>query len=830
MNHFVKSAAQCSLILGLSLSLTGILNAQVGITSAYTTVVTNPAGTTYFDTYASGAQTSATGTNMKNYYYGNLSGNTVPAARQIQSFQTTNNTLTYNINPVLGLNVYIRRQNPPQTGLLNVDLLYYEGTINGATSELRSNYPYFPRMEDNFLHRFIGMGTDNLFANQSGSVNHNVIERVDVIAQAGYTLENAAATGFAIFERGGAAVHDACVVGIVTAVNASGTPTAYAPTFIQVNSSNYNTAANIYGGDTSDYFVVRRDVNTSNNLLVSNIVVNQGIGGVYLSLASFGLVNNTTIYGYSFFPIDFWNATTPANRAANALDWNNATYFSKTTSEANGGIDLSMVAGIVKSMSISGIIRHDANGLNDLDVNGNPINNPNNEPLYTYLVNPLTNTIIDKVAVAANGTFTFDRTTFGNLNVILSTDGTGIAGNAWNNTLQKLPNGWAYAGEDFGLNNAAGTGINNGTGTGNNAPATLKDGIISVQLTDLSITNVELGIQQTPTAQSKTYFVSNNAFSVGTPTGGFPLVPNFQYVPMSSNALVENTNSSNGSLSGTDPEDCPTGTCNGNTGGVSSSFTIGTINSNTRLYYNHPVNGMIQITNNTTIPNFDIARMMIYGQTGQGASGQSIGFTYALTDKAGSTSAFVSYNITTATPLPLTLISFTASAQNTATILNWKTIREEDVSHFDILRSIDGRTWNHIGKLAAFNEPGLEHNYNFTDYSPVNGVNLYQLGIVDLDGTKAFSNVISIDHQLASSLINIYPNPAATVVTVMLDRVEQEEVVEVVLISAQGKTIRRDSYKGQNEIQLDIRSLAAGIYFVQIKTNKSVVTQKLIKE
>lgn len=796
--------------------------AQTGIAEAYTTVVANPAGHTYTGGPAPGAA-SAVGANNKTYYYGSLSGNGVPQARQIQSFQTLNSTFTYSIAPTVNVNVFIRRQASPANGVNNVDLLYYEGTINGATTELRTNYPYLPKMEDNFAQRFVGMGTDNLFANATSSINHNAIERVDVIVPGGYTIENAGASGMALFERGAAAGHDACVVGIVTSVDINGTPTGYAQTFILVNSSNYNTTRNMYGGDTADYFVARRNVNTSDNLLVSNVSIDQGVGGVYLNLSEFGLTNNQVIYGYSFFSPDFWTTTTPANRAANALNWNNATYFPTNTSEATGGIDLSMIVGIVKKMQIRGAVYHDNNGLENLAVDGTLISQAASQQLYVYLVNPnlSVNNIIAKVPVASDGSFVIDKTVFGTLNLILSSDASGIEGGTWNSNLQKLPSGWSFTGEAFGTNNSAGTGINNGAGTGSNAPATAKDGIVAISFTSEDITDVRFGIQQPPTAQAKNYLVAPSAFNSGTPGASFPSLPAYKYIRTNAAVLTDINNSSNGSLTGTDPEDCATGNCNGNTGGISSTFVIGAVNANTRVYYdfgagNGGVQEIIANTATATIPGFDINKMVIYASSGAGSAGNEIGFTYAIKDKAASQSPFVTYKIATTQPLPVRLISFEVALNKAQAELHWTTGKEQSNKGFEIERSTDGATWRVIGVKASHSKDGiadLATDYYFVDVQPLAWQNYYRLKQIDIDGTFEYSPVRSVWLELANS-IKIYPNPVKDHLTISgLTGKEQIRVYDL-----PGRLVYQ-TVAGNPEVTMSLAQYGEGIYYLQIITS-----------
>lgn len=840
MKHYLKSTAVSaficpSLVIGLCSAYSEAAYAQTGISAAYHTTFIPSGGNTYNTGAAPGAASSV-GSNNKDYYYGNLSGSAVPRAQQLQSFQTTNSTYSYYIGQSLPLQIFVRRQTTPPANLRNVDLIFYEGTLTSGNTEVRTNYPYYPKMEDNFAHRFLGMGTDNLFTNDVNQVNNNAIERVDAIIASGYNIENAAATGFAILERGASNAHDACVVGIVTAVDANGTPTAYAPTFLRVNSSNYYTAGNIYGGNTADYFITRRNVNTNNLLQISDIVSNQGIGGVYFSFMDFNLSNHSVIYGYSIFPVDFWNTTTPANRSASAVDWTNTTVFPNNTAETNGGIDLSMVAGIVKKMIISGSVHHDGNGLTNAAVDGDGIYSPSGEQLYVYLVNPSTHNIISKVPVANDGTFEIDKITFGNLELILSTDGSGTEGGTWNSSLKKLPSGWEYAGEHFGINNGSGSGVKDGSGTGYNSPSSVKNGIVPVEIRDRDMIEVKFGIQQTPVADPKEYQVPNSAFSAlyGSPGGDFPAVAGFRYIPM--NAAALSGPGGNGSLSGSDAEDCPAAaSCNGS-GGTGATFTVTSVKNNTRLWYDFgAANGGVQqvIPNTATaiIADFDYNKMVIYGALNSGDASNPLVFNYTMTDAAGSSSAPVSYTIITAEPLPLQLTAFSGYAREQQTVLEWTTEEEKNVSHFDILRSTNGSQWATIGSVKAQSRPAANH-YSFTDQHPYSGINLYKLQMTDLDKSNSYSKVIIVSHNIAAARMITAPNPFTEYISIKLQQTEQDEAISVVIYDSKGAISVADHFKGANgstSLHLDVTHLPPGNYYLEVSTSREVYTDKLVK-
>ncbi|RYY54944.1 MAG: hypothetical protein EOO09_12490 [Chitinophagaceae bacterium] len=87
-----------------------------------------------------------------------------------------------------------------------------------------------------------------------------------------------------------------------------------------------------------------------------------------------------------------------------------------------------------------------------------------------------------------------------------------------------------------------------------------------------------------------------------------------------------------------------------------------------------------------------------------------------------------------ASVLPVTLQSFTVNAVNTTALLQWVTASELNNDHFDIERSVDGRVFSKIGRVAGNGTTSIPQDYRFTDASPVSGNNYYRLAQVDIDG------------------------------------------------------------------------------------------------
>jgi hypothetical protein len=83
----------------------------------------------------------------------------------------------------------------------------------------------------------------------------------------------------------------------------------------------------------------------------------------------------------------------------------------------------------------------------------------------------------------------------------------------------------------------------------------------------------------------------------------------------------------------------------------------------------------------------------------------------------------------TSGPLPVTLISFTATkvsgeTEGSTALLDWQTSSETNSDRFDIERSQDGKKWMNIGNVTASGDKKSSSLYSFPDKNPMDGENL----------------------------------------------------------------------------------------------------------
>jgi hypothetical protein len=185
-------------------------------------------------------------------------------------------------------------------------------------------------------------------------------------------------------------------------------------------------------------------------------------------------------------------------------------------------------------------------------------------------------------------------------------------------------------------------------------------------------------------------------------------------------------------------------------------------------------------------------------------------------------------NSLSSSPLPITLVSFTAQNINNQYVsLHWTTAMEENNSHFTIERSSDGMHFDLITTQKAVGNSTVNQNYSYSDMNPVNGVNFYRLRQYDIDGRMAEFPVVQVNFGL-DGLPVVYPNPATLTVNIASGK---ELVRAVRLFSIEGKEIMSaDNSAGLQVIKLNVATLAGGVYMLEIKTDSNTYQQKILKQ
>ncbi|WP_139925354.1 T9SS type A sorting domain-containing protein [Hymenobacter sp. DG01] len=187
--------------------------------------------------------------------------------------------------------------------------------------------------------------------------------------------------------------------------------------------------------------------------------------------------------------------------------------------------------------------------------------------------------------------------------------------------------------------------------------------------------------------------------------------------------------------------------------------------------------------------------------------------------------SFSPFGVSSRSPgvLPVQLTSFTAAPVGSVVRCVWQTAAELNNARFVVERSATGQSFQAIGTVAGRGTANTSHHYQFTDATPLAGVNYYRLRQVDTDGTETLSDVAVVT-TAGASVAHVTPNPGVSKFRVVVPAGAGSEQGEVLNIL--GATVAMVGPDGHFELA----GQPAGVYLVRVRTPQGVQTARVIKE
>lgn len=176
----------------------------------------------------------------------------------------------------------------------------------------------------------------------------------------------------------------------------------------------------------------------------------------------------------------------------------------------------------------------------------------------------------------------------------------------------------------------------------------------------------------------------------------------------------------------------------------------------------------------------------------------------------------VAKNIFLAT-LPAHFVQFNAQFRNNANIVTFYTDNETDIDNYEIQRSSDGIHFSKIGTLAPSNQPG-SNQYNFKDEQPIQGLNYYKIVIVNKNGSKQASPIMTVRLNQSKLSLEKVLAPSASQVVAQLQNNEAQTVHFQLFnnLGVQIATISRKLEAGATSVYLQTPALSNGVYHLKL--------------
>ncbi|TZF82234.1 hypothetical protein FW774_16235 [Pedobacter sp. BS3] len=178
--------------------------------------------------------------------------------------------------------------------------------------------------------------------------------------------------------------------------------------------------------------------------------------------------------------------------------------------------------------------------------------------------------------------------------------------------------------------------------------------------------------------------------------------------------------------------------------------------------------------------------------------------------------------------LPVKLSAFNARQTAEGIKLTWTTASEQNNSHFDILRSVDGQNFEVVGTVKGNGTTSTQQSYSFTDVNVSNGLYYYQLRQVDFDNKSETNSPIPVKFSLQAKTFKAWLT-ANNQVKIKLNA-DKAQKTQVVASDISGKIlVNKDLYvnTGANEFSLDLAKYKSP-FVISIALDGRTYTEKLI--
>jgi hypothetical protein len=179
-------------------------------------------------------------------------------------------------------------------------------------------------------------------------------------------------------------------------------------------------------------------------------------------------------------------------------------------------------------------------------------------------------------------------------------------------------------------------------------------------------------------------------------------------------------------------------------------------------------------------------------------------------------------------PLPVKWISFSGRLLNNDVLLEWEVDNNETAKNYEVQYSSDGREFSEVG--VVMNQQDVK-TYNFVHSQPSGSMHYYRIHQVDLDGKAVYSKIILISNRPDNFLVRLQGNPIRSSIDLSITTRRAGDVsIELYSLTGVQMIKRQQALKeGTNSVTIPVSNVAAGQYFLKVKTNDDVQMLPVIK-
>jgi hypothetical protein len=178
--------------------------------------------------------------------------------------------------------------------------------------------------------------------------------------------------------------------------------------------------------------------------------------------------------------------------------------------------------------------------------------------------------------------------------------------------------------------------------------------------------------------------------------------------------------------------------------------------------------------------------------------------------------------------LPVTITSLKGVVQSNGVLLLWDISGAINLRNFEVEYSTDGTNFSYVS-TTAFDARTQSYQYLHQLNPPP--IVYYRLKMVNINGSFSYSKVITLKTSRAGQSLLLYPNPAKDVATVQVKMTVPSEAGIMIIDASQRMQLQKNVLlqKGDNVIELDVNTLPAGIYIIEIKTKEGTTWREKLR-
>lgn len=172
-------------------------------------------------------------------------------------------------------------------------------------------------------------------------------------------------------------------------------------------------------------------------------------------------------------------------------------------------------------------------------------------------------------------------------------------------------------------------------------------------------------------------------------------------------------------------------------------------------------------------------------------------------------------------PLPLQSLVFNAKPTSYKLVqLSWQSQAEKNLDYYEVMRKTGEGDFIKIGRVNALN--ASRGKYEFVDYLPnQTQTNYYKLRIVEFNSSQTYSNIMAVNFNVPFNQpgITILGNPVNHLLRFKVTSSHPQNALLVTIKDAIGKQQLATNLKAinnQQDFELDVQNLCAGIYYLEV--------------